>query len=93
MCESSFNDLSPYWDILRESGMNETEDFTWIYLELQYWVDLLKYLIDNVMPSLERFLERTYSMYKNIETLFPNMNDVFKMLGTGDRRFCSVFEV
>lgn len=87
VCESSLNDLSPYWDILRESGMNKSEEF---YLNLSgntVLSGLAKYLMDNMTCPLERFLERTYSMYNNIETLFPNMNAVFEnALTTGDRR-------
>lgn len=65
--EANINDLSPFLDIIREAGMNETENF---YLNLSgtsVISGLVKYLMDTEGSPLEKFLKRieeSYGLFK-----------------------------
>ena len=92
-CNKPISKLTPYWDILREHGMNETEIFYMKLSKNTVMNGLARYLIETEGAPLEQVLTRAYLVYKNTDALFPDSRETYKYaLMTGDRRIVKLLK-
>ena len=86
-CNKPISKLTPYWDILREHGMNETDIFYMNLSRNTVMNGLARYLMETEGAPLEQILRRTYAVYRNTDALFPDSRETYQYaLMTGDRR-------
>ena len=87
ICEKYITEISLYGDILREAGMNDTEEFYLKISGVDIMSGMVKCLLETEGSPLEKVLERVYLIYGNISKLIPNERARFIYeLTTGDRR-------